>query len=93
MITTLKGHAAAINTISHFPAPAQEHLILTGSYDFSVKLWDLRQKQSVATFKGHHMQINCIESTPDGKWFASGSQDSLVKVSTTKIRIRENNSP
>jgi len=80
VITTLKGHSVAINTIAHFPSPTQEHLLLTGSYDSSVKLWDLRQKQTVSSFRGHDMQVNCLEITPDGKWFASGAQDSLVKV-------------
>ncbi len=28
------------------------------------------------------MQINCVEVSPDGKWFASGAQDSLIKVRT-----------
>jgi len=80
LITTLKGHSVAINTIAHFPSPTQEHLLLTGSYDSTVKLWDLRQKQTVSSFKGHDMQINCLEITPDGKWFASGAQDSLAKL-------------
>lgn len=26
------------------------------------------------------MQVNCLQVSPDGKWFASGAQDSLVKV-------------
>jgi katanin p80 WD40 repeat-containing subunit B1 len=26
------------------------------------------------------MQINCLEIAPDGKWFASGAQDSLIKL-------------
>lgn len=58
----------------------QKHLILSGSYDTSIKLWDLRQRSCVSTFKGHSMQVNCLQVSPDGKWFASGSQDSLVKI-------------
>jgi len=83
--TTLKGHSVAVNSIAHFPSSTQDHLILTGSYDSTVKLWDFRQKETIISFKGHSMQINCLEIAPDGKWFASGAQDSLIKVGIQNV--------
>ena len=74
----------SVNCLAHFPNLDQRHLLLSGSYDSQVKQWDLRQKQAIAVFKGHTMQINTIQVSPDGRWFVSGSQDSLVKVTLNR---------
>ena len=58
----------------------QDNIILTGSDDSTIKEWDLRQRTSVATFNEHKMRINCINFSPDGQMFATGSADSLLKV-------------
>lgn len=75
-----KEHSAAISCIS--PSLNSDSLVITGSLDCSVKEWDTRQKASVMTYTGHTMKINCIDYSPDGTMFITGSDDEYLKVLT-----------
>lgn len=77
---TLKGHAVSVTALAVPPSEDNSNLIVSGSYDTNVKLWDLRQKGCVNTFKGHTMQVNAVQITPDCRWIASGSSDCQIKV-------------
>ena len=44
----------------------------------------------ISTLKGHIMQINCLDGSPDGKLIVSGSQDATVKVIQTNIYLNYN---
>jgi katanin p80 WD40 repeat-containing subunit B1 len=44
------------------------------------KLWDLRRKGCIFTYKGHTNSINSLKFSPDSKWIASVSDDGLVKI-------------
>jgi katanin p80 WD40 repeat-containing subunit B1 len=57
--------------------------LATGSLDTNVKVWDLRGKDCIRTFKGHTKGINHLSFSPDGRWIASGSEDGTVKVGGT----------
>eukprot|EP01017_Pseudomicrothorax_dubius_P012627 TRINITY_DN1530_c0_g1_i2.p1 TRINITY_DN1530_c0_g1~~TRINITY_DN1530_c0_g1_i2.p1 ORF type:complete len:661 (+),score=111.07 TRINITY_DN1530_c0_g1_i2:114-2096(+) len=86
--TILKGHTVSVTALTSFLSEDQNHLLISGSYDTNIKLWDLRQKACVNTFKGHNMQVNTVQVSPDSRWIASGSQDGLVKIwdiSTFKV--------
>ena len=47
--------------------------------DSNVKMWDLRQKVCINTFKAHSQEITCLDISPDCKIIASGSLDGSVK--------------
>jgi len=53
---------------------------LTGSSDTTVRQWDTRQKDSVAIYSGHKAGITCIDFSPNGENFATGSEDGQLKV-------------
>lgn len=76
----LKGHTVSVNALASFPNEDKSNLLISGSSDNSVKLWDFRQKQCVNTWKGHSMPINTLDCSFDGKSIVSGSQDELIKV-------------
>lgn len=78
--SSLKGHTVSINSLAIFPTEDKSSLLVSGSSDNSLKLWDIRQKQCVNTWRGHTMPINSLDCSFDGKWIVSGSQDELIKV-------------
>ena len=70
----------AISCLSHFPLDEKNNLLVSGSLDNNIKLWDIRQKQCITTWKGHSSPLNCIDCSPDGNWVVSGSHDRMIKV-------------
>jgi len=70
----------SINALAKFPLEEKNNILISGSYDSSIKVWDTRMKSCVFSFKGHTLQINCLDCSPDGRWIVSGSQDGFAKV-------------
>lgn len=52
----------------------------SGSLDTNLKIWDIRKKGCIHTYKGHTRGVNAIRFTPDGRWVVSGGEDHTVKV-------------
>lgn len=52
----------------------------SGSLDTNLKIWDIRKKGCIHTYKGHTRGVNAIRFTPDGRWVVSGGEDNTVKV-------------
>jgi katanin p80 WD40 repeat-containing subunit B1 len=48
--------------------------------DTNLKVWDIRHKSCIQTYKGHSKQINDVRFSPDGRWVISGSLDGAVKL-------------
>lgn len=57
----------------------QQNVIVSGAVDTNVKLWDVRQKNCINTFKGHTKDITCLDISPDSKIVVSGSMDGTLK--------------
>jgi len=68
--TTSVGHSKAVRSIAVSP---NGKLLLSGSWDKTVKLWDIRSKRLLRTMKGHTEKINCVAFSPDGKTAASAA--------------------
>ncbi|NWJ98529.1 MAG: protein kinase, partial [Chloroflexi bacterium] len=80
----LTGHSYAVWTVAFSP---DGKYLASGSYDKTVKLWDVNTAKELYTFKGHSDSITSVAFSPDGKYLASASQDKTIKVwdvSTTK---------
>jgi WD40 repeat protein len=54
--------------------------LATGSGDHTVRLWDLKTRQEVATLKGHTNRVNSVAFSPGGQLLASASSDRTVKL-------------
>lgn len=52
----------------------------SGSLDTNLKIWDIRKKGCIHTYKGHTRGVNVLRFTPDGRWVVSGGEDNIVKV-------------
>ena len=54
--------------------------MVTGSWDATLKIWDNNTREVSATLHGNKDWINGVAITLDGKYVASGSTDSSVKL-------------
>ncbi|KAE8733230.1 hypothetical protein F3Y22_tig00001478pilonHSYRG00474 [Hibiscus syriacus] len=52
----------------------------SGSMDANLKVWDIRMKGRIHTYKGHTRGVSMIRFSPDGRWVVSGGLDNVVKV-------------
>ena len=69
-----------ITSISRGEDQSTMNLIVTSSFDQSVKLWDIRQAKCVQSHKSHKGVVNVAKLTPDGQWIASGGEDKNIFV-------------
>ena len=51
--------------------------LFAGSKDGTVKVWDVRQRQELWTYRGHSSGVRGIALSHDGKWLASTSDAEL----------------
>ena len=52
----------------------------SGSVDTNLKIWDIRRKSCIQTYKGHTKGVRQIVFSPDGRWVVSGGDDGVVKL-------------
>lgn len=55
-------------------------MIISGSYDTNVKIWDLKTKNCVSTIKGHKMRVSSLSTSCDSKIVVTGGEDGLVQT-------------
>ncbi len=86
-LRTLTGHAEAVRSVAF---SADGKTLASGSFDKTVKLWDVATGQEQATFRGYgeaHVAaadvrpgINSLAFTPDGKILATSGLDASIKL-------------
>jgi WD40 repeat protein len=73
----LEGHTAFVQALafSH-----DGHLLVTGSEDGSVRVWDLANRICLYEKRDHTSAVNCLAFTSDGARLLTASDDQTVKV-------------
>ena len=72
-IVTLKGHKEEIYSVAFTP---DGKFLATGSFDNTIKLWDVAGAKEIRTFggaAGHKDMVLCVAISPNGQLLASGS--------------------
>lgn len=69
----LKGHTNGVMSLQFC-----DNILATGSYDATIKIWDLDTGKELRTLKGHTMGIRCLHF--DDTKLISGSLDKTLKV-------------
>lgn len=55
------------------------NVVVSGAVDTNVKMWDLRSRSCINTYKAHSNEITSLDISPDSKIIVSGSKDGTVK--------------
>ncbi|MBD2523443.1 serine/threonine-protein kinase [Nostoc sp. FACHB-133] len=55
-------------------------ILASGSWDNTIKLWDVNTGKEIRTLTGHTNWVNSVAFSPDGKFLVSGSADCTIKL-------------
>jgi WD40 repeat protein len=73
----LKSHVGAVEALA---VSLSGQWIVSGSQDWSVRLWDLETNSVQRTFEGHQGTVHAVALTPDGQSILSGSEDRTLRL-------------
>jgi hypothetical protein len=76
-LQTLEGHQSMVSGVS---ISGDGQLIVSGSWDKTVKVWSMATGECLWTLEGHHSYVTSVSISGDGKVIVSGSWDKTVKV-------------
>jgi WD40 repeat protein len=73
----IEGHTDPVNSVAFSP---DGQLIVSGSYDSTVRVWDVTTGAERHAMHGHQEAVHSVAFSPDGKFIVSGSNDNTVRV-------------
>ncbi|KAI2642738.1 quinon protein alcohol dehydrogenase-like superfamily [Xylaria nigripes] len=72
-IKTFRGHTNGVTCLQF-----DDNMLATGSYDATIKIWNMERGEVVRTLQGHTMGIRALQF--DDRMLVSGSLDGTVKI-------------
>lgn len=77
---TLEGHTDWISAVAVTADGADRNLVVSASYDHTLKVWDIASGDELSTLTGHTESVWAVAITADGKIAVSASDDCTLKV-------------
>jgi WD40 repeat protein len=76
-LRTFEGHSFWVDSVKISP---DGRWGLSGSYDKTLRLWDLTSGECLRSFEGHTGTLSSVAFSPDGRWGLSGSRDGTLRL-------------
>ena len=76
-IKGLKRHSDYVKSVAFSP---DGQTFATGSWDRTIKIWDLNTTEEISTLEGHTDFVTSIIFSRDGQTLISGSWDGTIKI-------------
>ena len=73
----LKEHTDRVTSVAFSP---DGQTLASGSWDKTIRLWDVHTRTLKATLEGHTDYVYCVAFSPDGQMLASGSEDYSIRL-------------
>jgi WD40 repeat protein len=77
LVNTLQGHSGPVSSLAISP---DGKTLVSGSWDKTIKLWNLATGEQIRTLTGHSEWVYSVAISPDGKTLASGGEDKTIKL-------------
>ncbi|MFB0562266.1 MAG: WD40 repeat domain-containing protein [Candidatus Lokiarchaeia archaeon] len=74
---TFTGHRGGVSSVC---ISSDSRYIVSGSYDDTIKLWNLHTGELIRTFSGHRDGVFSVCISSDSRYIVSGSEDNTIKL-------------
>lgn len=76
-MAAFRGHVHSVYQISW---SADSRLIVSGSADSTLKVWNVANKGLMLDLPGHGDEVFAVDWSPDGERVVSGGKDKVLKI-------------